>query len=72
MPHSPSGGGSIAAADLALALGQDVDKGLAVERQRHRPPQIGVVERRLVAVDQQVGAAVVRRQLADRLRRLAL
>ena len=42
------------AADIALPFGDDVDKGLAVERQRHRPPQIGIVERRLVAVDQQV------------------
>ena len=54
MPQTPSGGGSIDAADIALPFVEDVDKGLAVEAQRHRPPQIGVVEGRLVAVDQQV------------------
>ena len=48
MPHTPSGGGSIAAAEIALPLGDDVDERLAVEAQRHRPPQIGIVERRLM------------------------
>ena len=52
MPQTPSGGGSIVAADVALALGDDVDEGLAVEAQRHRPPQLGIVEGRLVAVDE--------------------
>jgi hypothetical protein len=37
-----------------LFLGDDVDEHLAVDRERHRPPQIGVVEGRLIAVDEQV------------------
>jgi hypothetical protein len=38
-------------ADIALAFGQDVDERLAIQAQRHCPPQIRVVEGRLVAVD---------------------
>ena len=55
-----------------LALGQDIDEGLAVEREAHRPPQLGIVERRLVAIDDQIGADAARRQLADRIRPLLL
>ena len=40
--------------------------------QRHRPAEIGVVEGRLIAVDDQVAADVGCRHVADRLRRLAL
>ena len=72
MPHTPSGGGCIDAADIALAFADDVDEGLAVEAQRHRPPHLRVVEGRHVAVDDQVAADIGRDQLADRLRRLAL
>src|SRR5215472_9689785 len=36
-------------ADVALALADDVDKRLAVEAQRHRPPHIRIVEGRRVA-----------------------
>jgi hypothetical protein len=43
MPHTPSGGGSITAPDIALALAEYVDKGLAVERHRQSAADIGVV-----------------------------
>ena len=72
MPHWPPGGGCIAAARQTLALGQDVDEGLAVERKPHRPSQLGIVERRLVAIDNQIGADAAWRQLADRIRPLLL
>ena len=60
------------AADAALALGEDIEKGLAVEAEGHRPPQLGFVERCDVAVDHQVAADIRRIELADRLRRLVL
>jgi hypothetical protein len=50
------------AADIRLALGEDVDERLAVDRQRHGAAHIGIVERRLVAVDDQVGRDVQRRR----------
>jgi hypothetical protein len=43
-------------ADIGLAFIDRVDKGLAVEGQRDRPPDFGVVKRQLVAVDDQVAA----------------
>src|SRR6516225_1400300 len=58
-------------ADLALSAADDVDKGLAVQGQSHRPPQVGVVEWRLVAIDDQVAVDAALRHLADRLRHLA-
>ncbi len=60
------------AADRTLAVAGDIDKGLAVEGQRHRPAQFGVVERRLVAVDQHLPRDVPRHHLANRFRFLAL
>ena len=73
MPQTPFGGGSIVGADIAPdALVDDVDERLAVERQRHRPPQFGIVERRLVQVDQHRARHVADIHLADRLRRLLL
>ena len=39
---------------VTLSFDEDVDKCLAVEAQRHCAPQIGVVERRLVAVDNKI------------------
>lgn len=59
-------------ADVALAGGDDADERLAVEAQRHRPPQVRVVEGRRVAVDDHIAAVVGRKYLADRLRRLLL
>jgi hypothetical protein len=32
-------------ANIALSRGDDVDKGLMIQAERHRPPQLGVVER---------------------------
>ena len=59
------------AADIAFAFGDDVEESLAVQAERHRAPQFGVIERRLVAIDDQVTADIGRVKLADRLRRLA-
>ena len=64
MPQMPSGGGSIAAADVALTLAEYVDKRLAVERQRHRAAHFGVVERRLARLIDQV-AATLRRSISQ-------
>ena len=60
------------AADVGLALGDDVDEGLAVEAEQHGAPHVGIVERRCVAVQDQVGVVVHRRDLADGVRRLRL
>ena len=57
---------------VALALGNDVEKALAVDRQLHRPADVRIVEGRSVAVDQQIECHRCRRHLADRIRRLAL
>jgi hypothetical protein len=51
----PSGGGYIG---LPI-LDEDVDKRLAIERQRQGAPQLGIVERRLRRVDDRVARAVV-------------
>ena len=59
------------AADCALSLGKDVDERLAIETERHRPPQIEAVEWRHSAVDQQVAAVVVHHHVAFDLRHLA-
>src|SRR6516164_7281409 len=58
--------------NLAPALGEGVDEGIAVNAQRHRPPQIQVIEWRLVPVDEQVAIYRARRYFADRIRHLAL
>ena len=60
------------AADVALAAGDDLDKRLAVEAQRHCPAQIGIVKGWLVAVDDQVAIDVRGKHLANRVRRLVL
>src|ERR1700738_5273362 len=70
-PYS-GGRGQHGAADITLSFVEDVDERLAVEAQRHGPPDLRVVEGRDLAVDDQVSAGVERRGLADRLRRLAL
>ena len=59
-------------ADIALAFGQYVDKRLAIEAQRHCPPQIGVVEGRLVPVDDQIASDIRCDYLADGIGRLFL
>ena len=56
----------------AFALGNDVEKCLAVESERHRAPQIRIVEGRLLAVDDQIGADAAGRQIADRVGPLVL
>src|SRR5215813_13497701 len=59
-------------ADLALALGDRVDKGLAVNAEGHGTPELRIVERRLLVIDEQMPVdALARVQLADRLRHLA-
>src|ERR1043166_8213684 len=55
-------------ASTHFALGHDVDERLAVDGQRQGLAQLGIVERRLVAVDQKVGGAVIGRQHTLRLR----
>lgn len=42
------------ATDLALALGDDVDRRMPIERLRHGPAQLGIVEEREFAIDDQV------------------
>jgi hypothetical protein len=59
-------------ADVALALTDDVNKRFPVEAQRYCPSHIHVVERRRVAVDDQVAADAARHHLANRLGRLPL
>ena len=58
------------AADITLSFAKDVDKGFAIQGQRHSAPQIGVVEGWRMAVEEQLGADISRSQLAARLRRL--
>ncbi len=55
----------IAPLNAALALGPDIDEDLAIEGQGRCLPDPRVIERRGVAVDQQVGGAIHRRDLAD-------
>src|SRR5439155_15650125 len=45
-------------ADIALALGENVEKGLPVKAQGHRPSQFSLVERRNIAVDHQIAADI--------------
>jgi len=45
---------------------------LTVQRQRHRAPEIGVVERRRAAIDDQVAAAIHQEIVTDRIRHLSL
>ena len=59
-------------ADIALTLGEDINEAFAIERQRQCAPQIGIVEGRRLAVDQQIGAGIGRNEIASRLRRLLL
>src|SRR5437016_3080065 len=59
-------------ADIALAFRKDVDKGLAVQGERHCPRDLGVVERRRAAIDDYVAVGVYRYDLASGLRSLAL
>src|SRR3984893_13768475 len=67
-----SSGRRLKEADMTLALGDVVDKGLAVDAERHRAPELRIVERWLVVVDEQVPIdALARVQLADRLRHQA-
>src|SRR5262249_47025780 len=59
------------AADRALAFRHDVDEGFVIETQRHRAPQLDIVEWRRCAVDDQIAAIVVHDNVAERLRSLA-
>jgi hypothetical protein len=45
-------------------LGEGVGEGIAVNAQRHRAPQIQVIQRRLVPVDERVAIYCARRNLA--------
>ena len=56
-------------ADQRLALHQQRVVGLAVDRQRHGLADVRIVERRIDAVDHQVGERAGRDHLADRVRR---
>src|SRR5262249_49089701 len=56
--------------DPAFAIAEDVDKGLAVESERHRAAQFGIVEGRFVAIDQKLAWDVPRHRLAHRVWRL--
>src|SRR4029077_16589617 len=48
------------APDIALSFGDDVDEGLAVEAQRHRPAQVRVIEGCRIRVDDQVAPDIRR------------
>ena len=58
------------AAHIGFTFKQNVDERLAVDGQRHRPAQIRVIKRRLVAVHDQVQPDIGRRGHANRFRRL--
>ena len=68
----PSGGGQHDAADVVLAAAQDVDEGLAIERERQGLADLRIVEGRGRGIDDQIVGDVGRHQLADGLRRLRL
>ena len=53
-PLQPGGRCLHCAVYVALSLGEDVEKALAVDRQLHRPSDVGVVKRRCIPVDEQV------------------
>jgi hypothetical protein len=55
-----------------VTLGENIDEALAVERQCQGPPQIRIVERRRLAVDQEIGTGIGRCEVANGLRRLLL
>ena len=67
----PSLGRLQGAADLAVAFVERGDEGPAVERQRQRAADLGIVEGRGLAIHQDVGVVVHRRRLAHHPRRLA-
>ena len=48
------------------------NKGLIIQAERRRPPQLGFVERGRAAVDEQRARQIGRKYVADRLWRLAL
>ena len=58
MPHAPSGNGSITRQCLPCRP-EDIDEGLAVERQRHRLADLRVAERCHVTIDDQIGGNVL-------------
>src|SRR6202022_788162 len=58
--------------DITLSFGDDVDEGLAIKAQRHRPSQFGLIKGPCTRVDDHRAVDVCCRYLADRLRRLAL
>ena len=68
MPFGPRQHGG---PDIAVALAEDVDKGLMIDRHRRCLAQLGIVKRRL-AVHQQVRREIGWRDLADRIGHLAL
>ena len=72
--HAPDAvrGGQHGATERALALVLDIVEGFAVDRERQRTPDVGVIEWRDVAVDDQVGTDIGAPHLALQLRRLAL
>ena len=57
---------------IRIAFEHDVDERLAVERQRDRAAHLGIVERRALAVDDQVGGDVGLLEHAHRVGRLRL
>ena len=72
MPHSPAGCRQHRPAVQRQAFHQDGVEGLAIDRQRHRLAQFGIVERRIFAVHHQIGLGARGDHLADRVRRARL
>src|SRR3954453_23354014 len=59
-------------ADIPLPVGKNIDEALAIERERHRPAYLRTVERRRLAVHDQIGTLVSWLQITDCLWRLSL
>ena len=64
-PTDPPGGGCIAAPRKPCPSVRMSINALRSSAQRHCPPQLGIVEGRLLAVDDQIGADAARRAISQ-------
>src|SRR4030095_4311461 len=70
-PHSPTGFGRLAPSQQPQPCHQDGIECFAVDCERHRLANFGIVERRIDAIDHQVDLRSRGYHLADRFRRAA-